>query len=81
MSTQLTLAEALGMTVRELRESRRLTGARISDKLDCAGSTVNRLEHAQYPWTLDWIERFAEVFDMTPVQLLAYAEIRQRRVR
>ena len=63
--------------IRQLRKSRGWTLQKVADLVGTTAQTVQRLETANMTVSVDWLERFAQVFSVSPSSLIQDQPIRQ----
>ncbi|MEM8687885.1 MAG: helix-turn-helix transcriptional regulator [Pseudomonadota bacterium] len=56
--------------IREFRKDRKWTLVKLAKMVGTTAQTVQRLETSNMTVSTDWLERFGEVFNVDPVQLL-----------
>jgi transcriptional regulator with XRE-family HTH domain len=56
--------------LRELRAERGMTLEQVALEADCSIATVNAIEMGKRTLSLDWMNRFARVFGVTPAEIM-----------
>jgi transcriptional regulator with XRE-family HTH domain len=64
----------LGHKIRKIREFKNLTTKDMADRLEMTPQGYSRIERNEVPINTDKIEKIAEIFEMQPVELMAFDE-------
>ena len=64
------LGQVFGLNVRRLRKARGLSQEALADEVELAPTYVGQIERGQRNPTLDVVERFAQVLETDPLDLL-----------
>lgn len=62
--------------IRRFRKEKGLTLAQVADRLGTTPQTVSRLETEVMTLTMDWLQRFADLFEIHPADLLDVPDAR-----
>ncbi len=65
--------------LRQLRHERKMTLVQVADALGTTPQTVSRLENQVITLSVDWLERFAKLYQTDPADLLRGDETREIR--
>jgi len=65
----------LGKSAKTVRENASVSQEKIAEILDCSVSMVSMLEAGKRSWKQNWIYKFCQFFDITPLDMYFGAEV------